>query len=104
MRSPTIIPLDHFVTHIKFTFEGVISSRDLRRVVLGDINGDGSLDALVANFSLTGTLTHTVWLNDGNGAFTAHPTTPGFGGASSEAIDLGDIDGDGDLDAVIANF
>jgi hypothetical protein len=43
-----------------------------------------------------------VWLNDGTGNLTPHPTTPAFGEGDSYDAQLGDVDGDGDLDAVIA--
>ena len=70
-------------------------------VALGDLDGDGDLDAVVANgqFELD-----TVWLNDGNGNFSPHPTTPGFGGGHSNKAALGDLDNDGDLDVVIVNI
>jgi hypothetical protein len=80
------------------SFGGADSSR---AVALGDIDGDGDLDAVVAN-SLS-PLAETVWVNNGTGSFSAHPTTPSFGGGTSNAVALGDIDGDGDLDAVVAN-
>ena len=41
-------------------------------------------------------------LNDGAGHFSPHPTTPEFGAGSSREIALGDLDGDGDLDAMLA--
>ncbi len=69
-------------------------------VALGDIDSDGDLDAVVVNH--TGAA-ETVWLNDGAGSFTAHPTTPSFGAGNSQDVALGDIDSDGDLDAVMAN-
>jgi hypothetical protein len=73
---------------------------DSRGVALGDLDGDGDLDAVVANF---GGQAETVWLNDGTGIFTARPTTPSFGAGDSRGVALGDLDGDGDLDAVVAN-
>ncbi|HEX8681119.1 MAG TPA: FG-GAP-like repeat-containing protein [Ardenticatenaceae bacterium] len=82
-------------------------ANDSYDVALGDIDGDQDLDALIANlgnFDSPGYEWHeTVWLNDGAGNFTAHPTTPHFGGEYSEALALSDIDGDADLDAVAAN-
>jgi hypothetical protein len=66
--------------------------------VLGDLDGDGDLDAVIANQSDE---PETVWLNDGTGGFTLHQS---FGGGLSISLDIGDIDGDGDLDIVVANY
>ncbi len=92
-----------------------------RGIALGDIDGDGDLDAVVANgggFIEEGDArlgdslitcapdSESVWLNGGTGDFSAH-TAPGancFGvGTDSTDVALGDLDGDGDLDVVIAN-
>jgi hypothetical protein len=73
---------------------------DSHDVALGDLDGDGDLDAVVANHS---NQAQTVWLNDGEGNFSAHPTTPSFGAGSSGALELGDLDGDGDLDVLVLN-
>jgi uncharacterized protein (DUF885 family) len=63
---------------------------------LGDLDGDGDLDAVFAN-----PLRHNseVWLNDGTGTLidTAQQLTP-YG----HGVGLADFDGDGDLDAFIA--
>jgi hypothetical protein len=72
-------------------------------VELGDVDGDGDLDALVANFFDVG----TVWLNQGG----AQSGTPGafvdseqrLGEAKCWDVELGDLDGDKDLDAFFAN-
>jgi hypothetical protein len=66
-------------------------------VALGDVDGDGDLDAFVAN---NWGPANKVWQNDGMGAFTE---TQSLGSSSSYAVALGDLDGDGDLDAFVAN-
>jgi hypothetical protein len=43
-----------------------------------------------------------VWTNDGNGTFTNTQTLDG--GLNSSGVALGDVDGDGDLDAFVANY
>ncbi|MEZ4732592.1 MAG: FG-GAP-like repeat-containing protein [Caldilineaceae bacterium] len=66
-------------------------------VELGDLDGDGDLDAFVVNI---GGQANIAWLNDGHGFFTQ---SDGLGSSSSYAVALGDLDGDGDLDAFVAN-
>jgi len=66
-------------------------------VALGDVDGDGDLDAYVANSS-----PNKVWLNDGDGFFT--DSGQSLDGATNRGIALGDLDGDGDLDAFITTF
>jgi hypothetical protein len=70
-------------------------------VALGDLDGDEDLDAVIAN---SNDQAETVWLNDGAGTFSAHPITPSFGAGDSSDATLGDLDGDEDLDAVVANY
>ena len=74
---------------------GVIASHG---VSLGDVDGDGDLDAFVAN-SRTG---NRVWVNDGSGIFT--DSGQSLGDHYSHGVTLGDVDGDGDLDAFVANL
>jgi hypothetical protein len=64
---------------------------------LGDVDGDGDLDAYIGNDTL-----NELWLNDGMGFFTDSGQKIGFGG-ETWGVALGDLDGDGDLDAVEAN-
>lgn len=71
-----------------------------RAVILGDVDGDGDLDALVANPATAGKANH-LWLNNGEGYFSQSSQILGYG--DSQTIALGDVDGDGDLDALIAN-
>jgi hypothetical protein len=80
-----------------------------RAVALGDLDGDGDLDAFFANagslISPNETMQQnqpdSVWFNDGLGTFTQSPQALSTGIA--EAVALGDLDGDGDLDAVVGN-
>ena len=64
---------------------------------LGDLDGDGDLDAIVANYSRGADL---IWLNDGKGIF-ASGMALGRGMETSQA--LGDLDNDGDLDAIVTD-
>jgi len=70
-------------------------------VSLGDVDKDGDLDALVANNGEKTDNAPVLWLNDGRGVFTDSTQRLGF--TNAYAAILGDLDGDGDLDAFIAN-
>jgi hypothetical protein len=67
-------------------------------VALGDLDGDGDLDAFAVN---EGDQPNEVWLNDGTGIFT--DSGQRLGNSHSNAVALGDLDGDGDLDAFVGN-
>ena len=71
-------------------------------VILGDVNGDGHLDLATANTGPNGGNSTSVLMGTGMGTFgskTDYPT-----GSIPYSIALGDVDGDGRLDIVTANF
>jgi len=79
------------------------------RPTLGDLDGDGDLDIYAASLPPKGgnyDSTDRILLNDGSGAFVdsgqrlINPRKTGAAG--SGAVALGDLDGDGDLDALVA--
>ncbi|OUJ72926.1 hypothetical protein BXP70_16645 [Hymenobacter crusticola] len=68
-------------------------------VTLGDLDGDGDLDMLTANYNTDGTV--SVRLNDGRGNFTGKQEVKvGYG---PYQVVLSDVDNDGDLDLLTAN-
>jgi len=75
------------------------SVRTADAVALGDLDGDGDLDAYVANGAYE---PNTVWVNDGSGRLA--DSGQRLGGSSSKDVALGDLDADGDLDAFVANW
>lgn len=81
---------------LSFVQKTGLGNADSRHVALADLDADGDLDAYVANVGA-----NKIWLNDGNGNFTA--TVGGFGDAPTAAVALADLNGDGAIDAVDAN-
>ncbi|MBT2556854.1 VCBS repeat-containing protein [Hymenobacter sp. ISL-91] len=80
-------------------FEVGGNTPDVRGVTAGDVDGDGDLDLVTANFGRSDV---TTLLNDGTGRF--FPQTIAPVGGSPYRLALADIDGDGDLDLLTANF
>jgi TolB protein len=71
-------------------------------IALGDLDGDGDLDAVVANGFQSTAYPTRVLVNDGNGRFSDSGQALGL--TKSAWIGLGDLNGDGSLDMYISNF
>ncbi len=76
---------------------GTSGKSDSYGVSLGDIDGDGDLDAFEANNNKQA---NKIWLNDGKGNFSEFQN---LGASDSRGVSLDDLDGDGDLDAFVVN-
>jgi hypothetical protein len=73
-------------------------------IALGDVDGDGDLDAFIANSRVDREagptpLSNQVWLNDGAGRL--HYSGQRLGSGLTRAVYLQDLDGDHDLDAFV---
>jgi hypothetical protein len=64
------------------------------QVALGDLDGDGDLDAVFANMHARS----EIWINDGTGHFTNAYQNIGY---AAHGVGIGDLDGDEDLDIVL---
>ena len=76
------------------------TSEDSANVSMGDLDGDGDLDLVLAKGRHT-PLFDRVLLNDGQGTFVASDLGPTADRTYTAA--LADVDGDGDLDALTSN-
>ncbi len=86
----------------------LISQLGSNAVAIGDLNGDGTSDAFLANSSSMDAsgnaqrgVPNTVWFNDGQGNFS--DSGQRLGQMESTAVTLGDVNGNGFLDVVVGN-
>ncbi|MDC3252040.1 FG-GAP-like repeat-containing protein [Planctomycetota bacterium] len=101
----TLIDCDDPDCNFPLFSDGSYGNSKSHGVALGDLDGDGDLDAWVANYF---SQANRVWINQGGD----QGRTPGtyadsgqsLGNSPSRAVALGDLDGDGDLDAWVANY
>ena len=78
-----------------------LGSKNSGDVGLADLDGDRDFDAFVCNHILADGTNggHQIWLNDGKGNFTSNGQTLGNGYCTG--LNMGDVDGDGDIDAFV---
>jgi len=72
-----------------------------RGIALADLDGDGDLDAFLANGRNEAIEPNTVLFNDGDGRF--HDSGQQLGDAGTIAVILRDFDDDDDFDALVSN-
>jgi hypothetical protein len=90
--SPTVLQFDRTLV--------LNTQRSSSKVRMGDLNGDGNLDIVLAKGGHN-PIVNEVFINDGRGRF---PAAKDLGTADrSYAAELVDLDLDGDLDVVVGN-
>lgn len=78
------------------------AERDVAALALADVNGDGKLDIIANDYRHSTGKTVSVYLNAGDGTFAPRRSYPAGGGPLGIAV--ADLNHDGRLDVVTANF
>ncbi|MFK7996464.1 MAG: FG-GAP repeat domain-containing protein [Granulosicoccus sp.] len=90
----------------QLTADELENSKDTLDVELADIDADGDLDLFIIEGSASQNgFQNLLWINDGLGNFVDETASrlPAVNNNSTE-IDIADVDGDGDLDALVSNL
>ena len=90
-----------FLSALNFNSAG----QDTRSVATGDLNGDGIADLVLADQCATNNCTAgsvSVLLGNGDGTFST-AVSYDAGGANAFAVSVGDVNGDGKVDVIVAS-
>jgi len=98
LRLPTGVPLTGSLSGTT-PVELILSTFETRAIALADMDGDGDLDLIDAGSGRNG-----VQLNNGNGFFGGRTITPNPGATNTRSVATGDVNRDGYIDFVTANF
>ena len=92
--------LGHFTPHWQHTDGAAMDQGDM---ALGDVDDDGDLDAVITNgFFRTTSHPAMIFINDGMGQFS--DSGQRLSTVTNAGVDLGDLDGDGDLDLLLTDY
>jgi hypothetical protein len=95
-QTVSVLPQQGFATAVDYSV-----GPGPRAAAIGDFNGDGFQDLVVANAGVSGTASLSVLLGNGDGTFQAASSYNA--GPNPVSVAIGDFNGDGKPDLVVAN-